>query len=62
MVLEPFWSVIGYRFEPFWSKSLKTGMDFTETGVWILETRSENKYEFWRPSVKKSTGKLHTLV
>ena len=30
------WSEIGYRFEPFWSESLKTGMDFTK----------KNGYEF----------------
>ena len=30
---DPFGSEIGDRFQLFWSESLKTGMDFTETGM-----------------------------
>ena len=55
MVFEPFWPEIGYRFELFWSKSLKNCMDFTETGLDSI-TRSENGYGFLRQGLELSQG------
>ena len=57
MAFEPFWCEIGYRFETFWSESLKRGMDKLPRPVWILSKIARENY-ILGPFIREETRRV----